>query len=163
MLTSEKTENVTNKSFVERVTFEASVEYKPVHEMILSGLSSDLSVGGVYLKTKFPLDIDDTLLLSFSLPCQGQKVPISCNARVAWTNLEMDRRKPNYAPGVGLQFLDLSHEELSTIAKFIEGYDEEKKMNVVCAWCGDYLGLRKGPFGTTSHGICDQCRESLNM
>ena len=38
------------------------------------------------------------------------------------------------------------------------GYDEVKKMNVTCAWCGDQLGQRKGPHGKTTHGMCDQCR-----
>ena len=148
---------------MERIIFETTVQYKPLHEILLSGLSSNLSVGGLYLRTKLPLDIDDTLMLSFSLPCKEQEISISCHARVAWTNFDLSRRKLGYVSGVGLQFLDLAHEDLSTLAKFIDAYDEEKRMNVVCAWCGNYLGMRKGPLGTTSHGICNQCRESLNM
>ena len=162
MLTSEKTEKTINKSFVERVIFEQNVEYESSQEAILSGLSSNLSVGGIYLRTKLPLEIDDTLKLSFSLPYQEQEVSISCNARVAWTNSDVKRHKPDYDSGVGLQFLDISHEDRSTLSNFLEAYDEKKKMNVVCAWCGNNLGMRKGPFGTTSHGLCSQCRESLD-
>lgn len=163
MLTSEKAKSTSNKSLVERVIFETIVQYKPLHGIKLSGLSSNLSVGGLYLRTKSPLDIGDTLWLSFSLPCKKQEIIISCHARVAWTNFELNRLKLGYFSGVGLQFLDLSHEDFSILEKFIAAYDEKKKMNVVCAWCGISLGIRKGPLGTTSHGICNRCRESLSM
>jgi uncharacterized protein (TIGR02266 family) len=162
MLTSEKAEKATSKNFMERVIFEQNVEYEPSQEAILSGLSSNISVGGLYLRTKVPFEIDDTLMLSFPLPYQEQEVSISCNARVAWTNYDLNRHKPDYASGVGLQFLDISHEDRSTLSNFLETYDEKKKMNVACAWCGNNLGMRTGPFGTTSHGLCNQCRESLD-
>ena len=96
------------------------------------------------------------------MPWKGQDLSISCHARVAWTNYDKSRRKPGYVSGVGLQFLDVKHEDLSRLSKFIDAYDEKKKMNVVCAWCGNKIGMRKGPFGTTSHGLCNQCHESLD-
>jgi len=161
MLTSEKTKDVTSKSFVERVVFEQTIQYKPLNEIMFSGLSSNLSVGGVYLRTKLPLNVDDTLRLLFSLTFQEQEIPISCNARVAWTNLDNNQIKPDYDSGVGLQFFNLLPEDLSTLVKFIDTYDIEKRMNVICAWCGKCLGMRIGPFGETSHGICNQCRESI--
>lgn len=163
MQTLEKNENVTPKSLVERVIFETSVQYNPSGKTTLSGFSNDLSVGGLYLRTKLPLDIDDTLKLSFSLTCKEPEFSISCHARIAWTNSDLNRRKLGYVSGVGLQFLDLSHEDLSALEKFIDAYDEKKRMNVVCAWCGISLGIRKGPLGTTSHGICNHCRESLSL
>jgi len=163
MLTSEKTKDVTSKSVVERVAFEQTIRYEPLNEIMFSGLSSNLSVGGVYLRTKLPLDVDDTLRLSFSLTFQEQEISISCNARVAWTNLDNNQIKPDYASGVGLQFSNLLPEDLSTLIKFIDTYDIEKRMNVVCAWCGKRLGMRSGPFGETSHGICNQCRESITV
>jgi uncharacterized protein (TIGR02266 family) len=155
---SEKTKNMTSKSLLERVIFEATIKYKSLPEINLSGLSSNLSTGGLYLRTKLPLEVDDTLSLSFSLPGD---VSISCDARVAWTNFNKNRRKLDYSTGVGLQFLSLSSEDLSTLENFIDSYEEEKRMNVVCAWCGASLGQRKGPFGKTSHGVCEQCRERL--
>lgn len=158
----EEIENKNNKSLEERVVFEVNVQYEPSEATTLSGLSNNLSIGGLYLKTKLPLTIDSKLMLSFSLPYQGQEVAISCLARVAWTNFDMHRLKPDYPSGVGLQFLNLSQEDLSLLSKFIETYDETKRMNVVCAWCGNFLGLRKGPFGKTSHGLCSKCRETLD-
>jgi len=159
-MTLDKTNNVAGRSVMERVLFEASVEYRSGHEQ-LSGSSGDLSIGGLYLKTKLKLRVDDRIKLSFTLPHQEKRVLISCRARVAWTNYETDRRKPNYASGVGLQFLDLSCDGRSTLSAFISNYDESKKMDVVCAWCGNPLYIRKGPCGTTSHGICKQCHEKL--
>ena len=158
MLMSEETKNEVSKTFLERVIFEATIKYKSLPEINLSGLSNNLSAGGLYLRTHLPLEVDDTLALSFSLP---GNVSISCDARVAWTNSGKIKRKLDYARGVGLQFLNLSSEDVSTLENFIDSYEEEKRMNVVCAWCGCSLGQRKGPFGKTSHGVCEQCRESL--
>ena len=161
MLTSGQSGNVHHKSSMERVAFETAVQYEPSREGKLSDLSQDLSEGGLYLKTRYPLETEATLTLSFSIPQRGQEISITCQARVAWTNLETNRLKAEYPSGAGLQFLDLPREDSAALAKFIDAYNENKKMNVVCAWCGKSLGLRKGPFGTTSHGICNQCRENL--
>ncbi len=158
---TETVENRKDKSLLERVIFEAAIKYQSLQENNLTGFSSNLSTGGLYLRTKLPLKVGDTLTLSFSLP--GQEQPISCDARVAWTNFEKKRAKPDYASGVGLQFLNLADEDKSLLTEFLESYDETKRMNVVCAWCGKALGMRKGPFGKTSHGVCTQCREQLNV
>jgi Tfp pilus assembly protein PilZ len=157
MLTLEESKKAHKKSFMERVIFEAYIHYEPIHENYLHDLCSDLSVGGLYLRTTFPFNIDKIVALSFSLPFQEQEISISCKARVAWTNFVTVQHKPAYPSGVGMQFLGLSFEDLTTLSKFIDSYDENKKMNVICAWCDKYLGVRKGPSGTTSHGICSQC------
>ena len=161
MLTSGQSGKVRKKSFMERIAFEMTVQYEPSRESKHSDLSRDLSEGGLYLNTKYPLDTGETLTLSFSIPEREQEVSISCQARVAWTNFDTNRCKGEYPSGVGLQFLDLSGEDLTALSKFIEAYDESKRMNVVCAWCGGYLGMRNGPLGTTSHGICSRCREKV--
>ena len=163
MMTLEKTENAIKKSFMERIVFETRVQYTPLPEIVFSGLSSDLSVGGLYLRTKPILDVKDTFVLSFALTFQGQEVSISCNARVAWTNFEKNRRKNDYPSGVGLQFLDLASEDHATLSQFVEAHDDSKKMNVVCAWCRSHLGMRKGPSGATSHGICKPCFVNLKV
>lgn len=43
--------------------------------------------------------------------------------------------------------------------KDINSINEKSKMKIVCAWCGADLGLRRGPDGTLSHGICTECLE----
>ena len=162
MLTSGRSGKADRKSSMERIIFETAVQYAPSRESQQSDLCCDLSEGGLYIRTNYPFDTDETLTLSFSIPQHEQAVSISCHARVAWTNFETNRRKTEYPSGVGVQFLNLSCEDLTELSKFIGAYDENKKMNVVCAWCGSDLGLRSGPFGKTSHGICRQCREKLD-
>lgn len=162
MFESAKSKNERQKSIMQRVIFEATVKYKPLDDNVRLGPCRDLSVGGLFLKTRVPYDIDQTVTLTFSIPTQNKEIPISCKARVAWTNFSENRLKADYPPGVGLQFLDLSKEDLVALSKFIDKYEDAKKMNVLCAWCGSDLGLRKGPFGKTSHGICNKCLESLN-
>ena len=148
---------------MERIRFETIVHYERSNENMRSDICGGLSLGGLYLKTDFPFKVDEILTLSFSIPVQGQEITISCKARVAWTYLNNNRRKSVCPSGVGLQFLDLSTENLNALSKFIDAYDENKKMNVVCPWCGSLLGLRKGPVGMTSQGICNQCSEKVKQ
>lgn len=146
---------------MERIVFATAVQYEPEDESKRSDLTCDLSQGGLYLRSSYPFDTDERLLLSFTIPKPGQNLAISCQARVAWTNTDTERRKTEYPTGAGLQFLDLSRAEKTALARFIDAYDQNKKMDVVCAWCGKHIGLRKGPLGKTSHGICVECRETL--
>ncbi len=150
------------KSLNNRIKIETTVHYGPCQETILSGLSDDLSVGGLYLKTNFPLDLDETLMVSFSLRGQEQEKAVNCKASVAWTNYDINLRKPDLPSGVGLQFIDLLREDLVAISSFINKYDEDAKMAMTCAWCNADLGERSGPAGTISHGICRVCFDGLN-
>jgi c-di-GMP-binding flagellar brake protein YcgR len=161
MLTQGTSGTGRRKSSMERIAFATAIQYEPADESRRFDLSCDLSQGGLYLRSGYTFDTDETLALSFTVPKPGQEITISCQARVAWTNTDTDRRKIEYPPGAGLQFLDIANEDRSALARFIETYDENKKMDVVCAWCGRHLGLRKGPLGKTSHGICIECRETL--
>ena len=106
-----------------RLKSEMRVYYGPSQQTILSGFTVDLSTGGLFLKAEFPLKLDEKLILIFSLP--GQNKVLSCKARVAWANFEGDTIKPELPPGVGLQFVDLSLEDVMLISKFIENYELE--------------------------------------
>jgi Tfp pilus assembly protein PilZ len=150
-------------SFNNRIKIETAVRYGSCQEAILSGLSDDLSVGGLYLKTNVPLNLDETLMLSFSLRGQEQEKTVNCKASVAWTNFDMNLRKPDLPSGVGLQFVDLLREDLVAISSFINEYDKNTKMTITCAWCSADLGERRGPADTISHGICRVCFDKLNV
>jgi len=116
-------DNSTVERSSKRLKSELRVYYGPSQQTILSGFSVDLSTGGLYLQTEFPLHVDDSLVLIFSLSSQGRSV--SCKARVAWSNSESDSRKQELPPGVGLQFVDLPLEDLMLISTFIEKYEVE--------------------------------------
>lgn len=149
------------KSFNNRIKIEAVVHYGPCQENILSGLSEDLSVGGLYLKTNVPLAFDETIMLSFSLPSQKQEKTVNCKASVAWTNYGKNPRKPDLPSGVGLKFVDPLREDLIAISSFVDKHYGNTKMSVICAWCSGDLGERRGPAGIKSHGICQVCFDGL--
>jgi len=102
-----------------RLKSEMRVYYGPSPQTVLSDFSVDLSTGGLYLKTDIPLGIDDDLMLTFSLPGQEKK-SVSCGARVAWVNQEVNPLKPELPPGVGVQFIDLAPEDLASIASCLD-------------------------------------------
>ena len=96
------------------------VYYGTSHELMLTGYSVDLSSRGLYIKTKVPLDIAATLILTFSLPGQPDEQNVSCKGRVAWVNDEKNPSKPELPPGMGIELTDLSSENLSSISTFLE-------------------------------------------
>jgi len=102
-----------------RLKSEMRVYYGPPPQTVLSDFSVDLSTGGLYLKTNIPLEIDDDLMLTFSLPGQEEK-SVSCGARVAWVNQEENPLKPELPSGVGVQFVDLAPEDLASVASCLE-------------------------------------------
>jgi uncharacterized protein (TIGR02266 family) len=114
------------KPFGSRIKVATTVHYEPCIEMALSGLSDDLSVGGLYLRTNLLLDFDEALKVSFALP--GQEKVVSCEARVAWTNFAVNQRKPGKPFGVGLQFEDLSLDDLLALSTFVDHHNKESTM-----------------------------------
>ena len=103
----------------QRLKSEMRVYYGPSPQTVLSDFSVDLSTGGLYLKTDIPLGIGDDLMLTFSLPGQEKK-SVSCGARVAWVNQEVNPLKPELPSGVGVQFIDLAPEDLASIASCLD-------------------------------------------
>ena len=108
-----------------RLKSELRVYYGPTQQTILSGFSVDLGTGGLFLQTEYPLAINDRMVLIFSLPDHEKSV--SCDARVAWVNKDRDSDEENndYPSGVGLQFADLSLEDVTAISGFVENYGVE--------------------------------------
>lgn len=116
------------KPFGSRIKVVTTVHYETCHGMALCGLSDDLSIGGLYLKTNHFLDHNETLKVSFPLP--GQEKVVSCKANVVWTNFSVNQKKPEKPHGVGLQFEDLLLEDLIALSTFVDHYNEETKMAV---------------------------------
>ena len=104
-----------------RLKLNLRVYYGPSQKTILSGFIVDLSSGGLFLQTEYPLGVGDHLSLIFSLPDFEKSV--SCKARVAWANAGSNETSNDLPIGVGLQFLDLLLEDVVTIAKFVENYE----------------------------------------
>jgi len=104
-----------------RLKAQIRVYYGEAPQKVLSEFSVDLSTGGLYLRTDFPLQVNENLVLRLSLPDQQRMV--SCKARVAWVNPKDKPRKPELPPGMGVQFVDLPLEDVKAIRRFLE-YNE---------------------------------------
>lgn len=105
-----------------RLKTKLQVYFGPTKKTILSGFSVDISAGGLFLQTDYPFQENDEMRLIFTLPNLNKS--ISCDAKVAWTNVEEQLRQgiPN---GVGLEFVHLSLQDLISISKFIEDQEIE--------------------------------------
>ena len=102
-----------------RLKTELKVYYGSSRKKSLSGFSVDLSAGGIYFCTDNLLEIDEELTLTFSIPGDEKKA-VSCKARVAWVNTKENQHKPDYPPGMGVEFLDLAQEDLDSLVNFID-------------------------------------------
>ena len=101
-----------------RIKAQMRVYYGPAPQKMLSEFSVDLSTGGLYVKTDYPLSLDESLTLRFTLP--DHKGMVTCEARVAWVNSKKNPRKPNLPPGMGIQFVDLSLGDMKMVRRFLE-------------------------------------------
>jgi uncharacterized protein (TIGR02266 family) len=101
-----------------RIKAQMRVYYGPAPQKLLSEFSVDMSTGGLYVQTDFPLPVDENLTLRLTLP--DQKGMVSCRARVAWVNPKENPRKPELPPGMGIQFVDISLEDMKSIKRFLE-------------------------------------------
>jgi len=101
-----------------RLTAELRVYHGAAHNIVLYSFSVDISSGGLYLKTEVPFSVDESLLLSFTLP--DESAALSCRARVAWVNSKKNPRKPDLPQGVGIEFVGLSAESLEAIQTFLK-------------------------------------------
>jgi uncharacterized protein (TIGR02266 family) len=84
----------------------------------LHDYSIDLSTGGLFLETTHPLLLETPLDLEFILP--GTDTTIRCKGRVAWANNPKLRKKSHLPAGMGVQFLNLSLDDMNAIRNYLE-------------------------------------------
>jgi len=84
----------------------------------LSDFTVNLNSGGLFVSTANLLPLDTALFVDFSLSESGMR--IACQARVAWVNNPDQPLKRDLPAGMGLQFVDISPEEIQGINTYIE-------------------------------------------
>jgi uncharacterized protein (TIGR02266 family) len=84
---------------------------------IMTNYSVNMSTGGVFIETVNFLPVDTLLIVKFKLP--ENDLPITCKARVSWTNEPGNLRKYSLSPGMGLQFIDLSLNDMHAIRDYL--------------------------------------------
>ncbi len=74
----------------------------PDQNKTLTNYVVNMSTGGMFIETSDLLPVDTLLKVELMLP---GKTPITCKARVAWTNGPNSLKKQSLPYGMGLQFL----------------------------------------------------------
>ena len=109
-------EKRSNPRFIARI----AIFHGPYQKKILTDYSVNMSTGGVFIESSMILPEDSDVTVKFKLPNSDNIIVVK--AIVAWVNDPSSLKKPSLPPGMGLQFLDLSLEDLHTIRAFlIEG------------------------------------------
>ena len=99
-----------NRRSSPRVMLGVSVSYR-VQSRVASGLSLNISTGGIAVRTTSPLDVDAVVKLRFRLP--KAEHDIEAEARVAWA----DRRV-----GMGLQFTRIAPSDQTLVDAFVSAH-----------------------------------------
>ena len=95
-----------------------AIFYGPYQKKILTEYSINLSTGGVFIESHMILPEGTELTVKFNLP--NSDIIITTKASVAWTNDPLLLKKASLPPGMGLQFLTLSIEDMHTIRSFLD-------------------------------------------
>jgi hypothetical protein len=80
----------------------------------------DLGLAGVFVESRQPIPLGETVGIRFSLP--GNEIPLSARCRVAWRHgLGEDEplRSRSLPPGMGLAFVEVSPADLARIRKHV--------------------------------------------
>ena len=88
------------------------VDYSSV-DSFFSEMATNINEGGMFVETDAAAELDQLVKVAFRLP--GLEDPIEVEARVAW----ISEGEAGSAPGVGLQFLELSSEARETINRLV--------------------------------------------
>jgi uncharacterized protein (TIGR02266 family) len=92
------------------------VQYKTVDELVLA-YTSDLSRGGMFLKTDEFLPLNAVIQVKIELPEGAGEIPAIC--RVAFVRDRDTAAAENLPMGMGVEFLDLDREALQIFEHFI--------------------------------------------
>ncbi|MCB9062595.1 MAG: TIGR02266 family protein [Halobacteriovoraceae bacterium] len=76
----------------------------------------NISKGGMFIEADSIPSVGSKLTINFALPHNNKSYKV--NSKVAWVREE----KPNYPPGFGVQFLDLTEHDAEEIRDSLEQY-----------------------------------------
>lgn len=98
-----------------RLDVTVKVDYSS-KEMFDSNYVTNLSKGGMFIRTDAPLPIHSEIHLTFTLP--ESDITIKATGKVAWT-FDIKRGTGHVVPGMGIRFVDLSPDDRRTIEQYI--------------------------------------------
>lgn len=101
-----------------RIPFKAPINFQ-VDGQSLSGMSADLSCGGIYVACGNGLKEKQEIRLEIALAGPGDP-PVRARGIVAWDNGQERRRKPSLPAGFGVEFVDMKEGDSALLRSFIE-------------------------------------------
>lgn len=129
----------TEKRLSSRLKIEIPVTWSINSESGRSGITADISAGGLFLQTVNTFPAGTEITVCFTIPRTGTE--IGSTARVAWENPPHSPVKPHLAPGMGLQFVELDpahelaiksylREEVASAAKALKEKDRREGIDI---------------------------------
>jgi uncharacterized protein (TIGR02266 family) len=86
------------------------------HDGFVKAYSGNISQGGLFIKTKNPLETGEEFLLKLKLP--GISDPLKIECKVVWTRKrEEDIKRP---PGMGIKFCRIDPDESSVLTQYLK-------------------------------------------
>jgi uncharacterized protein (TIGR02266 family) len=113
-------DNHQNVRASERFDLEVKVDLESDHNFY-TGLTQNISAGGLFIATHHIRKIGDRITLKFSLP--GSDVPLAVETEVRWIRENSALHRVDGASGMGVRFINLSPEASAAISAFLEARD----------------------------------------
>jgi len=104
----------------ERFDLEVKVDLESDHNFY-TGLTQNISSGGLFIATNALRKIGDRITLKFSLP--GSAETLAVETEVRWIRENSALHKVEGATGMGVRLVNLSPAAAATIQKFVESRD----------------------------------------
>jgi uncharacterized protein (TIGR02266 family) len=120
--------NQQNVRSSERFDLEVKVDLESDHNFY-TGLTQNISAGGVFIATHVIRRIGDRITLKFTLP--GSDKTIDVETEVRWIRENTALQRVDGAQGMGVRFINLTPEATAAINGFIQArdslfYDDEE-------------------------------------
>ena len=121
-------ENHQNVRAAERFDLEVKVDLESDHNFY-TGLTQNISSGGVFIATHHLRKIGDRITLKFTLP--GSEKVLAVETEVRWIRENSALMRAENGTGMGVRFINLSAEASAAISAFVESreslfYDDEE-------------------------------------
>ena len=106
-----------DKRHARRIDTKLEVKYGDITSFI-SDYAMNISRGGMFISTKYPLKVDTVISVEFVIP--DIKVPIQVRGRVSWVNDPQQIKGTNLIPGMGVEFQALNDDDQKKLHNFID-------------------------------------------
>jgi uncharacterized protein (TIGR02266 family) len=104
----------------ERYDLEIKVDLESEHNFY-TGLTQNISAGGLFIATHHLRRIGDRITLKFQLP--GTEGSVEVETEVRWIRENSALTRADGATGMGVRFINLSAEATTAIQKFLSNRD----------------------------------------